>query len=763
MKLKTFKLRHFGLAVLLAGAPLLATADVSPPALVLGETIIVAGITDAAPTACTNIGTITCANLRSAIARANANGNEATAYDRIVLANGSVHTLSMADGGLAEANDASNNSVGDLDLTTPMHIETANGTLGRATIQGIVGFNDRLLHINAAVKLDNLILTKGQGVFMNGGAIYVGDTGNATITNCLITDNFASWDLQNGTGDVQGSGGGIYSKGVLTVSRSTLSKNTAKTLRNGGLLEVDRIGSGGAIYASQATTIVDSVIGGVGAGNVAVNGAGLQMAGGSKLEILRTTMSHNDAVSGGAINVVSPAASPFTITNSTISTNHATDSGAGINTSSSVAILNSTIADNVKVTSNQGAGLNLAGGTASLKNTLLAHNLGGGVSANCGKVGSGVLPVLTQGGNLSTDGTCNLTYSTDQQNVADAKIGPLALNDNTLNGAFTHALLDGSPAIDKGVNDGCPSSDERGFIRPFDALVLGTKVCDIGAYERFIDRQDLAITGVTADPERMLVGSSSTVTVRVANTAATAATGVTLKTTLPSGVTYVGFTCTAAGDLVNCAVGTLLAGATADVAMELKVASAGANVVTSELSAASADPVPGNNTSSVTLVGLTAADLNLTASGVSFVTGGQGQVTYTLLNQGPGDARNLVVTGAVPDGLSLVSASGGVCTINGAAFRCDVPEVLANQSKAIVVTLSSDKVGTYSVTAQVTGDVVDGDGTDNAATASVTVAGSTSGGGGCALASGKMPFDPVLPTLAALGLIGLGLRRYRRD
>jgi uncharacterized repeat protein (TIGR01451 family) len=186
-------------------------------------------------------------------------------------------------------------------------------------------------------------------------------------------------------------------------------------------------------------------------------------------------------------------------------------------------------------------------------------------------------------------------------------------------------------------------------------------------------------------------------------------------------------------------------------------------VVTSELSATSADPVPGNNTSSVTLVGLTAADLNLTASGVSFVTGGQGQVTYTLLNQGSGDARNLVVTGAVPDGLSLVSASGGVCTINGAAFRCDVPEVLANQSKAIVVTLSSDKVGTYSVTAQVTGDVVDGDGTDNAATASVTVAGSTSGGGGCALASGKMPFDPVLPTLAALGLIGMGLRRYRRD
>lgn len=38
-----------------------------------------------------------------------------------------------------------------------------------------------------------------------------------------------------------------------------------------------------------------------------------------------------------------------------------------------------------------------------------------------------------------------------------------------------------------------------------------------------------------------------------------------------------------------------------------------------------------------------------------------------------------------------------------------------------------------------------------------------SGGGGCAVASGGKPFDPVLPALAALGLIGLGLRRLRRD
>jgi hypothetical protein len=37
------------------------------------------------------------------------------------------------------------------------------------------------------------------------------------------------------------------------------------------------------------------------------------------------------------------------------------------------------------------------------------------------------------------------------------------------------------------------------------------------------------------------------------------------------------------------------------------------------------------------------------------------------------------------------------------------------------------------------------------------------GGGGCTAADGQRPMDPVLPLLAALGLIGWGLRRARRS
>jgi len=44
-----------------------------------------------------------------------------------------------------------------------------------------------------------------------------------------------------------------------------------------------------------------------------------------------------------------------------------------------------------------------------------------------------------------------------------------------------------------------------------------------------------------------------------------------------------------------------------------------------------------------------------------------------------------------------------------------------------------------------------------------TTSSSGDGGGGCAIGSSEAPFDPVLPMLAGLGLIGFGLRYLRRN
>ena len=168
-------------------------------------------------------------------------------------------------------------------------------------------------------------------------------------------------------------------------------------------------------------------------------------------------------------------------------------------------------------------------------------------------------------------------------------------------------------------------------------------------------------------------------------------------------------------------------------------------------------------------------DLNLTATGASFAAEAQGQVTFTVLNKGAGDARSVVLTGTAPSGLTLLSANeSDLCSVEGAGFTCTIPELLVSQSRAISLTVTSAAAGTYDLPAQVSGDVVDADATDNTATATVTVAAAPalprraerhkqrhSGGGGCAAASGNAPFDPLLPLLAVLGVFGLGARRRR--
>jgi hypothetical protein len=80
---------------------------------------------------------------------------------------------------------------------------------------------------------------------------------------------------------------------------------------------------------------------------------------------------------------------------------------------------------------------------------------------------------LSLGGNIDSDDTCNLIEPSDKPG-SNPLLGPLADNGGPTQ---THALLEGSPAIDAGENAGCPAEDQRGVARP-----LGNG-CDMGAYE----------------------------------------------------------------------------------------------------------------------------------------------------------------------------------------------------------------------------------------------------------------------------------------
>ena len=82
---------------------------------------------------------------------------------------------------------------------------------------------------------------------------------------------------------------------------------------------------------------------------------------------------------------------------------------------------------------------------------------------------------------LIGDGSGSGITNTDGNQVGSAsepiapKLGPLADNGGPTR---THALLQGSPAIDAASTPDCPTTDQRGVVRPQGAA------CDIGSYER---------------------------------------------------------------------------------------------------------------------------------------------------------------------------------------------------------------------------------------------------------------------------------------
>jgi predicted outer membrane repeat protein len=161
--------------------------------------------------------------------------------------------------------------------------------------------------------------------------------------------------------------------------------------------------------------------------------------------------------------------------NSTLSGNRAEDRGGGIyNVGTQATVTNVTISNNA---AEQGGGAiyNDFEATISLKNSIVAHSLGanGLPGENC--IGS----TVSLGHNFSSDGTCGFDAPGDLSGF-EPKLGPLADNGGP---TLTHALLEGSPAIDNGDNASCPATDQRGVNRPLDGNGNGSTVCDVGAYE----------------------------------------------------------------------------------------------------------------------------------------------------------------------------------------------------------------------------------------------------------------------------------------
>ena len=353
------------------------------------------------------------------------------------------------------------------------------------------------IRVAAATYTENLTLDESLNILGAGASTTIIDGGGAhtvvTIPNSTAHVTLSKLTIRSGNA---ASGGGINNSGILTLTNSTVSGNSAPIpcihffvfceIRAGRAL-------GGGIYNSGALIISNSLISGNQAGSYCTISPCGALGGGvynlGTLMIENSTLTGNSAGTacrtsvncgvgvGGAFANVGGA---VTLNNSTVEGNSAYrcsgvcsyKGGAIVNGSGDLAMHNATVSEN-------SAGGVFNDGIATLQNSIVANNS----DSNCGGT------ITSDGYNLSSDGSCAFTKSGDRNNT-NPMLGTLGYYGGP---TPTIPLLTGSPAIDAGDPSGCTDgsghllkTDQRGMPRPDPEDSGG---CDMGAYESQGDSQ----------------------------------------------------------------------------------------------------------------------------------------------------------------------------------------------------------------------------------------------------------------------------------
>jgi hypothetical protein len=425
-------------------------------------------------------------SLRAAIYDANHDANVPAATcpvgsgtDTITLAAGTYNLSAIGSGDDADLS-------GDLDITSNLSIEGQGA--GQTTIQWDGSVNDadrdRVLDVHSIDA--NAVTAMISAVTVSGGRTPATDSG----------------------GTVPGEGIGIrvlnQGAGATTVvlDHSALQGNLGFSGVGGGMaVDTGATGLLDKVLVGDASVGGNSNLGGV--------GGGLLNLGTMSLD--RTTLSGNLSQQGGGIF----NQGALSAVNSTISSNQANGTspgtaggGAVFSGSGGTLKLSNVTADGNRTDLSGGAGLQVGGGTATVKNTILADSVNSAATAipDC----SGA--ITSDGHNFIEQNSCTGTVGSDKTGF-DPSLGPLQDNGGAILTQLPSAgslVLNGvpSPADCSDVDSNPLTTDQRGMARP--QPVGGD--CDTGAIERDVTPPNTTITsgpsGPTNDPTPTFAFSS---------------------------------------------------------------------------------------------------------------------------------------------------------------------------------------------------------------------------------------------------------------
>ncbi len=518
-----------------------------------------------------------------------------------------------------------------------------------------------------------------------------------------------------------GFGGGLEVEGVDD-STGTQFVGLYDVMFDSNLLTGSGSGGGASLFAIDVSVDLVGFV-----DNIAMDlGGGLHLREGSRIRMINSGFVNNTARLGGGFGTDTWNGAGVVLEHNTFTVNTATELGGGTYISRGLPNRQISLFNNIVWGNSAAGGMDIY------------------VNDDPDDVGGNQVTEVELVNNIFSDFT---TKCTEAVGCTERVIDTDNQSANPMLTADLH-LLQGSPAIDAGLNAGHPmypvvNVDFDGDARPFDGDGDSVATTDIGIDEYVggvPQTSDVAITMID-NPDPVLVNGEITYSITVTNNGPGAATGVFANfahtDTLLVDVVVSQGTFTAGFGLVRWDIGDLAngAGATATIVIQHLEGSGSQTLVSSD---AWIDPVPGDSNNSNDQVTVTttvvapepdSADLAITKNNIldTVVSGGP-QFNYTInaTNNGPDAATGVTVTDVVPMGLTIIEATStaGDCLINGMQVTCPIGDLAVDATETIAIVVTAEPVQAsidIDNTATVTGNEADPVPGNNSATVTTTV------------------------------------------